>query len=281
MSVSKLSIVNALLPKDAASKLAAAGIPYGGRARQRLDIYTPKNVAAPLPVVIFFYGGSWSWGERGDYAFAGRALAALGMVAVIADYRLVPVIEYPLFLDDNADAVRWTGEHIAEFGGDPGSIFIAGHSAGAYNAAMLALDPRYGALRSSMRGVIGLAGPYDFLPLDSPVTRRVFGGADDLAATQPVNLVSAAAPPMFLAAGASDWTVYPRNTIALARALRTHGVDAVERHYRGLGHAGLLLALSRPFRHRAPLLDEIAAFAGIASREADDAAGACLKLRSA
>jgi acetyl esterase/lipase len=258
MSISKLSVLNALLPKDAGVTRVGAGIPFGREARQKLDVHAPEKLGSPLPVVVFWYGGSWAWGERRDYSFVGHALAARGMVAVIADYRPVPAVEYPVFLEDNAMAVRWTAERIAGFGGDRGAIFVAGHSAGAYNAAMLGLDPAYRHL--SVRGVIGLSGPYDFLPLDTPTTRRVFGGAPDLAATQPVNLVTPAAPPMFLATGDGDRTVYPRNTVSLARRLRACGVPAIERHYPGIGHAGLLLALAKPFRRRAPVLDEIAAF---------------------
>jgi acetyl esterase/lipase len=259
MSYSKLGLLNRLLPHDAEAELRGRDIRYGPALRHRLDIYGPRDGGDRLPVLVFFYGGSWSRGSKEDYSFAGHAFAAQGLVTVIADYRLVPEVEYPEFLHDNAEAVMWAASHIAAYGGNPADIHAGGHSAGAYNAAMIGLDPRFGiagAGNSTVRSVLGLAGPYDFLPLDTRITRRVFGRAPDLAATQPVRHVSRHAPPMFLASGASDRLVYPRNTRALSRRLREAECAVTERHYRRIGHAGLLLALSQPFRFRAPVLEE-------------------------
>jgi acetyl esterase/lipase len=261
MAVSNLTILNALLPKDEGVMRAARAVAYGPDPRQKLDIYVPSAASRSAPVLIFIYGGAWSWGERRDYSFVGHAFAAHGMVAVIPDYRVLPEVAYPRFIEDNAEAARWVVQNIARFGGDVRAIHLAGHSSGAYNAAMLALDPRHD-MAGRIAGVIGLAGPYDFLPLDNPTTRRVFGQVTDLEATQPINHVTPAAPPMFLATGAADRTVYPRNTASLARRLRAAGATVTERSYRGVGHAGLLLALSRPFRHRAPVLAEIVDFLG-------------------
>lgn len=267
MAVSILGVINALLPKDRASRRIAHDLPFGPKARHRLDIYAPKTHDAAagtgLPVVLFIYGGSWAEGDRGDYGFAGRALAAQGFVTVVADYRLLPEVEYPGFLADCALAFAWVVEHIAEHGGDPARIGLMGHSAGAYNAAMLALDPAYltsEQQRARLRCVVGLSGPYDFFPFDGAITMRTFGAVSDPRRTQPVNHVTAAAPPMFLASGDKDTLVYPRNTVELARRLRAVGVPVVERHYRGLGHPGPLLALARPLRGMAPVLTDVSRY---------------------
>lgn len=262
MAISILGVINALLPKDAASHAIARDLPFGPLARQRLDIYAPRDMAeAPaggLPVVMFVYGGSWAEGARGDYQFAGRALAAQGFVTVVADYRLLPEVEYPGFIGDCALAFGWVLDHIADHGGDPERIALMGHSAGAYNAAMLALDPTYltAAQRTRIRCVVGLSGPYDFFPFDGAISMRTFGAVTEPMTTQPINHVSPEAPPMFLASGDTDTLVYPRNTVELARRLRTVGVPVAERHYRGLGHPGPLLALARPLRWLAPVLTE-------------------------
>jgi poly(3-hydroxybutyrate) depolymerase len=137
---SPLTLLNGAVP-DAASR-ATSGVAYGPLPRQRLDIYAPPD-ADRAPVVVFFYGGSWRSGDRADYRFAGDALASRGIVAVIADYRLYPEARYPTFLQDAAQVVAWTQQHIGGYGGDPGRVFVAGHSAGGYIAAMLALDPRW------------------------------------------------------------------------------------------------------------------------------------------
>lgn len=263
---SPVDLLNATVPTDGYA--VSEDHAYGPDPRHRLDVYVPDDLAGPAPVVIFFYGGSWTRGDRGDYLFAAEALVSRGYVAVLPDYRLYPDVAFPGFLDDSAQAVRWVRDSIAEHGGDPQRIFLMGHSAGAYNAAMLALDPDYlgaaGVDRGIVRGVIGLAGPYDFLPLDTRVTRRVFGDAPDLPATQPVSFADADAPPLLLLTGADDSTVRPRNSESLARAVSDEGGVAELRVYPDLGHIGIVLALADGQRGRAPVLDDMAAF--IASR---------------
>lgn len=263
-TISILGLINALIPKDAASRKLADGVPYGPGARHTLDIYAPKRASGgPLPVVFFSYGGSWSDGDRGNYDFVGRALAALGYVTVVADYRVLPEVEYPGFLNDCADAFAWVVEHIAEYGGDPTHIALMGHSAGAYNVVMLALDPRYlgsARLLPRVRCVVGLSGPYDFFPFDGPISLRTFGAVRLPKLTQPINHVHASAPPMLLGTGDRDRLVYPRNSAALAGRLRTMGVTVTETHYARLGHAGVLMALGRPARLIAPVLADVARF---------------------
>ena len=266
---SAVGAFNALAPADDGARLAAAGLAYGELPRQRLDVYAPPG-AAGLPAVLFLYGGGWNSGSRADYGFAGRALAARGCVVAVADYRLVPEVRYPVFLEDCALALRWLRDNAASHGGDARKLFAMGHSAGGYNALMLALDPgltRGAGLRGQvLRGAIGLAGPYDFLPLDVPESQQAFGGTPDLPRTQPVNHATSFAPPTFLATGADDDVVYPRNAKALASRLKAAG-RPVELHvYPGVGHAGLLLALSPPFRAQTPVLDDVARF--IASHSA-------------
>jgi acetyl esterase/lipase len=262
LAFSLFSLFNALIPKDQTSRRIARGLPYGPHQRQLLDIYAPRG-AGPWPVVIFIYGGSWMDGDRSNYEFAGRAIAALGYLVVIADYRLIPDIEYPGFLDDCADAFGWIMREIATYGGDPQRVALMGHSAGAYNAAMLALDPRY-RLRVPELGrlacVVGLSGPYDFFPFDGPISLRTFGAVRDPQATQPVHHVYPGAPPMLFGHGGKDSLVLPRNATALATRLGGVGVSADETHYANLGHPGPLLALSRPLRWVAPVYADIAAY---------------------
>ena len=260
---SPLTMFATLAPRDPARR-GAVGIEYGPSPRQKLDVYTPAVPAPGLPVAVFFYGGSWDSGRRADYRWVGQALASRGFVTVVADYRLYPDVRFPDFLQDCAQAVRWAADNAVQFGGNPAHMVLVGHSAGAYNAVMLALDPRYlaaaGVDRKAIRGVAGLAGPYAFLPLDGPVTKRTFGEAPDLEATQPTTFVRADSPPVFIATGEADTTVYPRNTRKLARALAEAGVKVEAEYYPGVDHAGIVLALSRPLRGRAPVLDQMTTF---------------------
>ena len=261
---SALTVFNALTPVDPGAALARADIAYGAQARQRLDVYVPDGLKASAPAVVFFYGGGWDSGTKEDYAFVGRALAAQGFVTVVADYRLVPEVRFPAFVEDGAKAIRWTHDHIGEYGGDPRRLYLIGHSAGAYNAVMLTLDAHYlrqvGLGPNAVRATAALAGPYDFLPLDVDETIAAFGQTKNLATTQPINFISRSAPSMFLATGDQDTTVYPRNTTGLAAKLRAAGADVAETIYPGMTHAGMVLALSRPFRGQAPVLADVAAF---------------------
>lgn len=259
MAISILSVINALSPKDWGSRKIARDLSYGPAARQKLDIYSPSKASGPLPVVFFIYGGSWMDGSRTQYDFAGRALAALGYVTVIADYRVLPEVEYPGFLDDGAAAFAWVTEHIVEYGGDPSRVALMGHSAGAYNALMLGLAPNR-VDHARLRCIVGLSGPYDFFPFDGKITLRTFGAVREPLDTQPINHVSKYAPPVFLGSGDKDTLVYPRNSVALAKKLREAGVTVEEVHYPTLGHPGPLMALGVPARRIAPVLSDVAAF---------------------
>jgi acetyl esterase/lipase len=213
-------------------------------------------------MIVFLYGGSWQEGTREGYGFVARALATRGFVVAVPDYRLVPEVRFPAFVEDGAAAVRWVRANAARLGGDPDRIVLVGHSAGAYNASMLALDPRWlGQDRAAVRGFVGLAGPYDFLPLDGPITQAAFGGTPDLPQTQPINFASAGDPPALLLHGTADTTVYPRNSTRLAERLRAAGVAAQVKQYPEVGHVGILTAIARPFRGRAPVVEDVTAFA--------------------
>lgn len=261
---SPLAIFDALGPRDPGGRLASRDQAFGEGPRRRLDVYVPAAAVEKAPVLVFFYGGSWQSGSKDDYAFVGQAFAAQGFVTVLPDYRLYPEAAFPGFLEDGAAAVAWVRDNIAAYGGDPRRIVLAGHSAGAYNAAMLGLDPRYlaaaGVDPKTIRAVAGLSGPYDFLPLDHATTTAVFGQAPDLSATQPVRLAGPLSPPTFLATGADDTVVRPRNTVSLAQKLRAAHVPVQERIYAGLDHKDTLLALSVSFRSKAPELAEMASF---------------------
>lgn len=261
---SPLRTFNAIIPKDRGAAQVGRDLAFGADRRQRLDLYRPaaSGTPSPLPMIVFLYGGSWSSGDKSGYRFVGQALAARGFLVAVPDYRLVPQVRYPAFLQDNAAAVRWVVANAARYGGDPARVVLVGHSAGAYNASMLALDPRWlESERRAVRGWVGLAGPYDFLPLDGPITRATFGQAGDLSATQPINFASRDDPATLLLHGGGDRTVLPRNSERLGSALAAVGVTARVKLYPQLGHVGIITAVARPFRGRAAVVDDVATFA--------------------
>lgn len=259
---SPLATFDRLVPKDGGGRKVAS-VRYGEGPQRTLDVYAPKAKSdAPRPVIVFFYGGSWAWGDKRPYTFVGKALAARGFVTVIPDYRKVPEVRYPGFVEDGAAAVRWVRAHAREYGGDGERIVLAGQSAGAYIAAMLAVDGRWlGADRAALRGLVGLAGPYDFAPFNTEASRAAFGAWPRPAETQPVTHADAGSPPALLLTGDADDVVRPRNSDALAAALRKAGVAAEVKRYPGIGHIGILTAIARPLRGKAPVLVDMTAFA--------------------
>jgi acetyl esterase/lipase len=257
------SLLNMVVPDSGYS--VHDGIAYGGDPRQKLDVYVPDGLTKPAPVLLFFYGGSWQRGDRGEYRWLGQTFAAEGMVTVVADYRLYPQAHFPDFVNDAALALVKTHQIASQYGGDASRIFIAGHSAGAYNAVMLASDPQYiraaGGDLSWIRGVIGIAGPYDFLPMKDPAIVDAFGGPN-VAATQPINFIDGARPPMLLVAGIEDQTVSPGNSGRMAAKLRANGSKATDIFYPDVGHIGILLSLAPGFRGKAPLREDMMKFIG-------------------
>ena len=260
-----LDLINAVAALG--SRQAATGVAYGALPRQRLDIYQPSSPApaAGHPVVVFFYGGSWNQGERADYRFVGEALAARGVLTLVADYRLYPEVRYPDFLSDCAQALAWGLQQAPRLGGDARRVYVMGHSAGAYNAAMLALDPSLlaatGHSPQALAGFIGLAGPYDFLPITNPDAQPVFFHPHYPAGTQALQHVSAAAPRSLLLAAQDDGLVNPqRNSVGLARALQAAGVPVQLKLYPRVSHATLVAALAWPLRWLAPVLDDVVGF---------------------
>lgn len=267
-SVQTLNRADALFTR-ADAELVAGPVAFGEHSQQRLFVHRAAGIPAhaKLPVMVFIHGGSWRSGDPEPYAYVARNFAPLGYVVVLAGYRLGDDGKFPGMLQDGAAALRWVNENIADYGGDPSRIAVTGHSAGAYNAVMLALDPQWlaaeGLGKDTIDGVVGVAGPYDFLPLDSDSTKAAFSHAHPLESTQPILFARADAPPMLLMTGDEDTTVRPRNVPALASALVQAGMpDSRIRTSTipGMGHIPIVMALARPFEKDGRVKREIAEF---------------------
>ncbi|WP_428032000.1 alpha/beta hydrolase [Ancylobacter sp.] len=257
-----VAALNALARLEAVQ--VTENLSYADGPRHRLDVYAPSGQGQGRPVVVFFYGGGWEAGERAMYRFVGAALASRGFVTIIPDYRLYPEVRFPAFVEDGARAVRWARDHAAEFGGDPSRLVLIGHSAGAQIATLLAFDDQWLATvkmvpRRDLAGVVGLAGPYDFLPLGSAKLKKIFP-EPGRGSSQPINVVTGEEPPAFLATGANDTTVDPANSARLAARIRQKGGEATLIVYKKADHRLILGAFSRPLRLVAPVLDDVSGF---------------------
>ncbi|HVI55043.1 MAG TPA: alpha/beta hydrolase [Luteibacter sp.] len=255
------SVVNARQPS--AGVVAHQDIVFDASHGLSLDVYTPPNTHK-APVVVFLYGGSWKSGKRQWYRWVGEALAAKGIVTVVADYRQWPTVRLDGFMHDSAEAVRWAHDNAGEFGGDSAHLFVMGHSAGGHIAALLATDARWlgavGMKPRDLSGFIGLAGPYDFLPLTNDDFVDMFGHtAEQQARSQPVNFVDGDEPPALLLQGETDGTVKPSNALSLQRRYAMHGEQVELKLYPHTGHMGVLFGLAAG-KHKAPVLDDVVAF---------------------
>ncbi|RNJ64213.1 MAG: alpha/beta hydrolase [Porphyrobacter sp. IPPAS B-1204] len=259
-----LSLYDRVTGGASGARLVAEGVAFGNHG-QTLDIWAPEAASGDrLPVVVFWYGGGWAKGDRTSYAFAGRALAREGFLVVIPDYRKVPDVLFPAFLDDGAEAVAWVEANVARHGGDPARVAFMGHSAGAYQAVMLALDSQRltaaGADPSNVKAVVGLSGPYDFYPFDSPRSIAAFSQWPQPEATQPITFARKDAPPLLLVTSDGDETVRPRNANNLGAKLRALGAPVEVTNYGPLDHEEVVMALSVPFRDKGPVLADSVAF---------------------
>ncbi len=261
---SAVNVLNAVIPSGGYT--LRANLAYGSDVDQHLDVYVPVQPwtgPGPRPTVMFVHGGSWDSGSKDMYKFVAEAITSRGWTAVVPDYRKYPRVHWPVFMDDCTDAFQWAGQHATEWGGDANRMIVMGHSAGAHMAALLALDSRYLArFPQPVRpaAMIGLSGPYDFLPIIGPEIQEIFSTAPDLNETQPIHFAHAGAPPLLLLHGAVDNTVWPKNTQNLAARLRVLGAPVEEHIYPGIDHIRMVVTLARPFRFRYVVLDDIQRF---------------------
>lgn len=239
-------------------------VAYGSNDRQTLDIYRPIEDRGG-PIVVFVHGGSWRMGDKETYGFLGAALAARGIPTVVPNYRLYPEVRFPSFVEDAALAYKWAAQHVAGSGPGARPIVLFGHSAGAHIAALLATDRHYldgpGQAAPRPAGFIGLAGPYAFDPTKWESTKAVFSTiAGDADAGRPVAFADRNSPPALLMHGLDDGVVGLFNMHEFAKALTAAGVQVRQLELPDIGHVGIVLALARPFRGRAPVLAEIVRF---------------------
>ena len=226
-------------------------IAYGPDPRQRFDLYVPDGADAATPVVVFIHGGSWDSGSKDIYRFVGQAVAAQGFILAVPNYRLSPQVTFPAFVEDGAralaaiDQALTQGRHGVPAGRRP--LALMGHSAGAQIAALLAFDDRYltaaGSSRARLSAFVGLAGPYDFLPLTEARYERVFP-APTRQESQAVNYADGGAPPTLLVHGTADTTVLPRNSTSMADAIRRAGGRAELRLFEGVNHIAPISSFS-------------------------------------
>jgi acetyl esterase/lipase len=248
-------------------------IHYGpdGDPKQQYDVYHPVATGwtgmecrdRKYPTLIFFHGGSWRDGDKDSYGFVGRAFAERGFYVVVADYRKTPKAHFPDFVNDAARIIAYIHRTPRECA-NPSKLYLMGHSAGAHIAMLATLDSKWlaaeGLDSSIISGVIGLAGPYDFYPFTSDAAKEALGKWPEPAETQPISYARKDVPPLLLLHGSRDETVKPRNSRVLADAIIKAGGKAQAKIYEDIDHADIIMAIARPFRKKAPIIEDAVAF---------------------
>ena len=254
-----LSLFNQFVPKDKGIHRVAHDVAYGRHPRQRYDVYAPRQTSGKLPMLVFFYGGGWSEGTKNDYVWMAYALAALGYVVIVPDYRLVPEVHYPDFLQDCANAVRHAVSQARDYGANGYRLVLMGHSAGAYNAAMLTLDPSY-LKAGSVTAFVGVSGPYDFYPFDVKASRDAFSSWPRPKDTQPISYARKLSSSILLLQSRADTVVGTHNAVNLATKLKAAGNAVQLKLYDHLSHQDMAAAFAIPFRKKSAILADVRLF---------------------
>jgi acetyl esterase/lipase len=189
-------------------------VPYGSDFFQKLDIFLPdRESSQPSPVLLFFHGGAWKNGFKEWMGFMAPPLVLLPAIFVSGNYRLAPTAKFPKPLDDCCDALAWVWRNISAHGGDPGRIFVGGHSSGGHIAALATLRPELlvarGLPRDCVKACFALSAAFNLErkssgPLRAPVLDLVLENGDDGSQATPLNFVRGNRIPFYIAYGTED-----------------------------------------------------------------------------
>ncbi|EGN75454.1 esterase/lipase [Idiomarina sp. A28L] len=255
-----LTVLNSVVPAGAYS--LESDIDYGSDARQSMDLYLPADGHYNEHVLVFVYGGAWDQGSKEQFEFVGQAFARLGYITLIPNYRLYPDAEFPAFVSDVAMAIGEMRNHLPKSCNLGSSIILAGHSAGAHTAALLAADNQYlnqnNAGDIEIAALLALSGPYD-LPLDHERVREKFGQVEGNEAN-PIALATANMPPTLLIHGEADTVAEPAHAEKFQARLEELGVPVTMHLYSSTRHASVVASLASPLRFLTPVYADIQAY---------------------
>jgi arylformamidase len=235
-------------------------LPYAGakHERQTLDVYAPVE-GERHPIVIWIHGGGWQRGDKGEVKEKPRAFVDRGFVFVSANYRLLPDATIGEMAGDVAKALRWVHDHACEFGGDPGRIFVMGHSAGAQLTALVCTDHRYlkaeGLSPSILKGCVPVDGDTYDVPMQiatveerrAGIYRQKFGDEEEQKDLSPVSHVAEGKSiPPFLILHVADHPETKGQSQRLVKVLREASVPARAFPAEGKDHGTINADLGRP-----------------------------------
>lgn len=266
-----LTVVN--IPSYLADYSIVEDIEFSAQKKLLLDVYIPaENTNAEhkdfenkekAPVLVFFYGGRWTSGDKADYRFVADRFVKKGYVVVVPNYRKYPSVKFPAFVEDGAEALAWVYKNIGSYEGDPKRIFVSGHSAGAHIGALLTVDERYleqhNIPSSVIRGFAGLAGPYSFVP-DEEDTMDMFGPEEKYSQMQATSFIGGREPPMLLLHGEEDTVVKMYNLQRLKKEIVRKNGRVATHVYPDMDHVDIVSSLSWVYAETVTVASDIDAF---------------------
>lgn len=263
-SCSPTTLINVVSPSNHYDK--KTNIAYGKYERQKLDIYIPNYLEEEhknSTVIVFFHGGGWDSGNKNKYKFVASRLTLEGYTVVIPSYRIYPNVVFPTFIEDAALAIAWLKNNQNDYSINTDKVYVMGHSAGAHIASLLTADKRYlesaGISVSYIAGFIGLAGPYNFLPLTSDKLKKIFP-KEIRTNSQPINFVDGTEVPYLLLHGTDDKTVWPQNSQTLAEKILSKNGNVTLQLYEGINHIGIISPFIPGFKNSTPTVQDIINF---------------------
>ncbi len=262
---SPLTLVNLTSSTDHFEKIT--DVAYGDMGRQKLDIYIPKEANnindASRVLVVYFYGGGWDSGSKNKYKFVASTLTQQGYTVAIPDYRLYPEVVFPSFIEDAALAIAWLQKNHEQYLSHVERIYLMGHSAGAHIASLLTTNEQYlnkaDVRTENLAGFIGLAGPYNFLPLKSKKLKKIFP-EKIRTSSQPINYIDGHEVPILLLHGKKDTTVLPNNSESFAEKIKSKNGDVTLHLYENTNHTKIIAPFVRRFENSAPTIQDIVNF---------------------
>lgn len=194
-------------------------VAYGTGTRETLDIVFPANATADAPLHVFVHGGYWRSGEKKDYRFVAQPVLAVGGIAALVEYDLMPGHRLPTLVDQVRRAVLWLQDNAREFGADPERITVSGHSAGAHLSSYLAATRSQDASPSTLPNVKGLllvSGIYDLSGIpDSFLRHEAEMTPAEAADWSPLDAQEHAVPVRIVAYGQDETTPFHEQARAL------------------------------------------------------------------
>lgn len=239
-------------------------IAYGENLKHSLDVVSSENCIGS-PILLFVHGGSWRWGQKDYHRAIGKQFARNGVVFVSINYRLYPEVRFPEFPRDLARAIFWVRQNVERFGGNKKKIFLIGHSAGAHNACLVAMDEKYlnefGGNLNWIKGVIPMACPFEFDPTKEFLYRDLFPNEKDINTLMPMGIeIKNKLPPFFIMHGKFD-PILPENQVyEFAEKIKDFGGEAEVRIYSSHGHFSLVRRTTSWHIWPFPLLKDILNF---------------------